>query len=108
MSLKYDLDKFIPRKEQENCLEFIKKVTSTNPDFKFFLLNLPVGSGKSHLALMIADWYQKNVNSKAKFDIIKRELGQLELNLKEMEETWRELSAKDKSKKKKKLTNARS
>ena len=70
MSLKYDLDKFIPRKEQENCLEFIKKVTSTNPDFKFFLLNLPVGSGKSHLALMIADWYQKNVNSKAKFDII--------------------------------------
>ena len=70
MSLKYDLDKFIPRKEQENCLEFIKKVTSTSPDFKFFLLNLPVGSGKSHLALMIADWYQKNVNSKSKFDII--------------------------------------
>ena len=37
---------------------------------KFFLLNLPVGSGKSHLALMIADWYKKNVNRMARVDII--------------------------------------
>jgi len=37
---------------------------------KFFLLNLPVGSGKSHLALMIADWYKKNVNKMARVDII--------------------------------------
>jgi ATP-dependent DNA helicase DinG len=70
MSLKQDLDRYIPRKEQIDCLDFIKKTTSLNPDLKFFLLNLPVGSGKSHLALMIADWYQKNVNSKSKFDII--------------------------------------
>ena len=37
---------------------------------KFFLLNLPVGTGKSHLALMISDWYRKTVDRTAKIDII--------------------------------------
>ena len=70
MSLKKDLAKYKPRKEQKEALSFIESEYQKNKLNKFFLLNLPVGSGKSHLALMIADWYKKNVNRMAKVDII--------------------------------------
>lgn len=70
MSLKTDLQKYQPRKEQKECIDFIDNQYKSNKENKFFLLNLPVGSGKSHLALMIADWYSKNVNGGARFDII--------------------------------------
>lgn len=70
MSLKTDLAKYKPRKEQKEALSFIESEYQKNKLNKFFLLNLPVGSGKSHLALMIADWYKKNVNRNAKVDII--------------------------------------
>jgi Rad3-related DNA helicase len=70
MSLKKDLLKYQPRKEQQECIDFIDSEYKKNKENKFFLLNLPVGTGKSHLALMIADWYLKNVNSNAKFDVI--------------------------------------
>ena len=70
MSLKTDLAKYKPRKEQKEALNFIEAEYQKNKLNKFFLLNLPVGSGKSHLALMIADWYKKNVNKMAKVDII--------------------------------------
>jgi len=70
MSLKKDLLKYDPRKEQQDCLDFIDSEYKKNKENKFFLLNLPVGTGKSHLALMIADWYLKNVNGNAKFDVI--------------------------------------
>ena len=70
MSLKKDLAKYKPRKEQKEALNFIESEYQKNKLNKFFLLNLPVGSGKSHLALMIADWYKKNVNKMAKVDII--------------------------------------
>ena len=70
MSLKKDLAKYKPRKEQREALDFIESEYQKNKLNKFFLLNLPVGSGKSHLALMIADWYRKNVNKTAKVDII--------------------------------------
>lgn len=70
MSLKRDLLKYQPRKEQRECLDFIDSEYKKNKENKFFLLNLPVGTGKSHLALMIADWYLKAVNGNAKFDII--------------------------------------
>ena len=70
MSLKKDLLKYQPRKEQQECIDFIDAEYKKNKENKFFLLNLPVGSGKSHLALMIADWYLKNVNGNAKFDVI--------------------------------------
>jgi len=70
MSLKTDLAKYKPRKEQKEALNFIESEYQRNKLNKFFLLNLPVGSGKSHLALMIADWYKKNVNKMAKVDII--------------------------------------
>ena len=70
MSLKQDLELYKPRKEQREALEFIDENYKNNPLNKFFLLNLPVGTGKSHLALMIADWYRKNVKKVSRFDII--------------------------------------
>jgi len=70
MSFKKDLSKYKPRKEQKEALEFIDSEWNKNKLNKFFLLNLPVGSGKSHLALMVSDWYRKNVNKMAKIDII--------------------------------------
>jgi ATP-dependent DNA helicase DinG len=70
MSLKQDLAKYKPRKEQKEALEFIDNEYKSNPMNKFFLLNMPVGTGKSYLALMITDWYRKNVNRVSKIDII--------------------------------------
>jgi len=70
MSFKKDLLKFKPRKTQRDTMEFIDQRYKENPLSKFFLLNLPVGSGKSHLAIMITDWYRKNVNRTAKIDVI--------------------------------------
>jgi Rad3-related DNA helicase len=70
MSLKKDLLKYNPRREQQETLDFINAEYKKNPLNKFFLLNLPVGTGKSHLALMLADWYRKNVNRMARVDII--------------------------------------
>jgi Rad3-related DNA helicase len=64
------LSKYKPRKEQKDALSFIESEYQKNKTNKFFLLNLPVGSGKSHLALMISDWYKKNVNKTARVDII--------------------------------------
>lgn len=70
MSLKTDLAKFKPRKEQREALEFINDHYQKDKTNKFYLLNLPVGIGKSYLALMIADWYKKNVNRTARVDIV--------------------------------------
>ena len=70
MSLKKDLLKYNPRREQQETLDFIDLEYKKNPLNKFFLLNLPVGTGKSHLALMLADWYRKTVNRMARVDII--------------------------------------
>ena len=70
MSFKKDLAKYKPRQEQREAIEFIDTEYKSNPINKFFLLNLPVGVGKSHLALMIADWYRKNVDKTARIDII--------------------------------------
>lgn len=70
MSLKKDLNLYKPRKEQKEAIAFIDSEYQKNKLTKFFLLNLPVGSGKSHLALMIADWYRKNVTKMSRVDII--------------------------------------
>lgn len=69
MSLKNDLLKYIPRKEQNEAISFIEYQMKKDPTTKFFLMNLPVGVGKSHLALMIADWY-KSKHKMARVDII--------------------------------------
>lgn len=70
MSFNKDLKKFHPRKEQSDTLNFINKEYIKNPLNKFYLLDLPVGIGKSHLALMIINWYKENINKTAKADII--------------------------------------
>mgnify|MGYP001252918555 FL=1 len=69
-TLKKDVSKFEPRTEQQNCLNFIEKTLEDSKLVKFFLLDLPVGVGKSHLSIMISDWYKKNINKTAKVDII--------------------------------------
>ena len=69
-TLKKDVSKFEPRTEQQNCLNFIEKTLENSKLVKFFLLDLPVGVGKSHLSIMISDWYKKNINKAAKVDII--------------------------------------
>ena len=70
MSLKSDINKYTPRKEQQDCLDFISKTKTDKPDTKFFLLNMPVGVGKSHLAMMISDWYTSKIDKGSKVDII--------------------------------------
>jgi ATP-dependent DNA helicase DinG len=70
MSIKKDLAKFKPRKEQREALAFIDAQYKNNPMNKFYLLNLPVGVGKSHLAMMVADWYKTNVSKFARVDVI--------------------------------------
>ena len=57
MSIKKDVIKYLPRQEQQNTLDFIKKVCEEKKDNKFFFLNLPVGSGKSHIAVLAADYF---------------------------------------------------
>jgi Rad3-related DNA helicase len=70
MSIKKDLIKYTPRQEQTDALDFIIKTKSDKPDTKFFLLNMPVGIGKSHLSMMISDWYTTKIDVGAKVDII--------------------------------------
>lgn len=70
MSLKKDLLKYQPRKQQQEAIDFIDNQFKKDPTTKFFLLDMPVGVGKSYLALMIADWYKKNKNRMARVDII--------------------------------------
>lgn len=70
MSLKKDLQKYTPRKEQQDCLDFIDKSYKSNKENKFYLLNMPTGSGKSMVALMISQWYLNNVNGSSKVDIL--------------------------------------
>lgn len=70
MSIKRDLGRYTTRPVQDKALEYIKNVMDKKRDNKFFLMNLPTGSGKSHLAMMIADYYISNINKNAKIDII--------------------------------------
>ena len=70
MSLKNDLLKFTPRKEQQDVLDFVVKTKSERKNIKFFLLNMPTGVGKSNTAMMIADFYKSSIDSNAKIDII--------------------------------------
>jgi len=70
MSIKDDLNKYTPRKEQKSAHDFIFNVIKENPKKKFFLLNLPTGIGKSHLAMMISNTYMTKINTNSKVDII--------------------------------------
>ena len=70
MNIINDLRKYTPREEQQRVHDFIFKVKNEKEHNKFFLLNLPTGVGKSHLALMIANEYIAKVDPSAKVDII--------------------------------------
>jgi ATP-dependent DNA helicase DinG len=70
MSLKSDINRYTPRQEQTDALNFIVKTKTEKPDTKFFLLNMPVGIGKSHLSMMISDWYTSKIDVGSKVDII--------------------------------------
>ena len=60
--------KYEPRKQQVEILDFVKR--SIDSDKKFMMIDAPTGVGKSFAAVMIADWYSKEVNSDAKIDIL--------------------------------------
>lgn len=53
-TIKNDLIKYTPRKEQTDVLNFVKENVKNN---KFFLLDLPPGVGKSHVSLMLSDFF---------------------------------------------------
>ena len=57
-----------PRPQQIEILDFVKD--SIDKDKKFMMIDAPTGVGKSYAAVMTADWYSKEVNRDAKFDII--------------------------------------
>lgn len=68
-NLKEDLLKFNPRVEQTNVLNFISDTLDKKPDMKYFMLNLPTGIGKSHLAVMLMDMFEKRYKN-IKIDIV--------------------------------------
>lgn len=70
MLFKKDLNKYKPREAQTDAIDFIETTFLESPHVKNFLLNLPTGVGKSHLALMIIELYRKHVDKYARVDII--------------------------------------
>ena len=64
IKLEYD-----PRPQQVEILDFVKD-SIQNQDRKFMMIDAPTGVGKSFAAIMIADWYRKEVNESAKIDVI--------------------------------------
>ena len=60
---------FEPRPQQLEILDFVKQSIEED-EKKFIMIDAPTGVGKSFAAIMIADWYRKNVNSGARIDVI--------------------------------------
>lgn len=59
---------FAPRQQQQIILDFVKR--SIERGKKFTIIDAPTGVGKSYAAVMIAEWYRKEINEKARIDII--------------------------------------
>lgn len=59
---------FKPREEQTKILDFVK--SSVKDGKKFILVDAPTGVGKSYAAMMISDWYTREVAPKGKVDIL--------------------------------------
>lgn len=64
IQLKYD-----PRPQQSEILDFVID-SIVNKEKKFMMIDAPTGVGKSYAAVMIADWYRREINNDAKFDVI--------------------------------------
>jgi ATP-dependent DNA helicase DinG len=56
------------RAEQEKALEWVKKPLSQGK--KFMILEMPTGTGKSIWSQYFIDYYLKEINPKARFDIL--------------------------------------
>tara|TARA_R110000772_G_scaffold20466_5_gene57022 strand:+ start:164213 stop:165883 length:1671 start_codon:yes stop_codon:yes gene_type:complete len=65
-----DLQPYTLRTEQSECENFIFDKIHNEPIKKFFLLDLPTGTGKSILALSFIQRYLKEVDKDAKFDVL--------------------------------------
>ena len=64
INLKYD-----PRPQQVEILDFVKRSIESE-DKKFMMIDAPTGVGKSFAAVMIADWYIKEVNPRARVTML--------------------------------------
>lgn len=64
MELKYE-----PRPIQQKIRDFVAK-SIQEKEKKFMFIDAPVGTGKSFASVMVMDWYIKNVNKEAKFDVL--------------------------------------
>ena len=60
--------KYKPREEQQQMLDFT--IESIKSNKKFILIDAPVGIGKSYYAVMFMDWFQKNYDRNAQFDVL--------------------------------------
>jgi len=60
--------KLKPRDQQIEGFNFFKR--GVNNGFRYFLMGLPVGSGKSYMVMMIINYYKNYINNDAKFDIL--------------------------------------
>ena len=58
----------IPRPQQIELLDFTKKSILSNK--KYIMIDAPVGSGKSIYAVMFMDWFKKEYDRTAQFDIL--------------------------------------
>lgn len=61
------LDK-TPRPQQKTLLDFTKKCVLSNK--KFIMIDAPVGIGKSFYSVMFMDWFKKEYDISAQFDIL--------------------------------------
>jgi len=59
---------FEPRPQQTEILEFVKK--SIDSEHKFSIIDAPTGVGKSYAAVMIADWYVREINKEARITVL--------------------------------------
>lgn len=62
------LDFWKPRASQLEAFDFVTK--SFEMGKKFCMADLPVGTGKSLFAMMVAKWYREKINPNGKIDII--------------------------------------
>ncbi len=61
--------KYSPRPQQIEILDFVKD-SIISQDKKFTIIDAPTGVGKSYAAVMISEWYQREIKSDAKITIL--------------------------------------
>lgn len=68
----YDIKKIklskTPRPQQEQIFNFTKQAVLDN--MKYIMIDAPVGIGKSYYSVMFMDWFKRNYDITAQFDIL--------------------------------------